>query len=244
MRKLLATFLLAGSSLYGSAILVSSPTLLPNADTMLWSQFSGSVPSLFLASSTGNSSGSETILGTIANGNGQIVTASASWNAATSSPAGDDLLSTNNGSGGSGPLSLQEMTAVKGLGAYISADGTGSFTAEIQAYANINGALTMVLSKTAVSDASGDPVFLGVSDTVAEITKVVYSLTAVSSSKYSLNDFKVGTLYVEDGFGAPQAPIVTAPLQNSAPEPGLGPLLAFAIPALIWGFNKKASRTV
>jgi len=238
MRKLLTTFVLASTSLFGSAIYISSPTLLPNADKVAWSQFSGSVPSLFLAASTGNTSGSETVMGTIANGNGQIVAASSSWTQATSGASGEDLLSTNNGSGGSGPLTLQEMSPVKGLGAYISGDGTGSFTAEIQAYANINGALTMVLSKTAVSDASGDPVFLGVSDTVAEITKVVYSLVSAPKN-YSVNDFKVGTLFLEDGFLAPQTPIVTAPLQNSAPEPGMGPLLAFAIPALIWGFKKK-----
>jgi hypothetical protein len=196
---------------------------------------------MFLASSTGNSSGNETVLGTISNGNGQVVNSSSAWNTATQTPAGEDLLSTNSGSGGSGPLTLQEMKPVSGLGAYISGDGPGAFTAQIQAYANINGALTMVLSKTLASDAAGDPVFLGVSDTVAEISKVVYSLVSAPSS-YSLNDFKVGTLYLQDGFQALQAPVVVAaPLQNSAPEPGMGPLVGLALPLFAWAFRKKTS---
>jgi len=201
-----------------------------------------SVSSMFLAQTTGNAAGSETIIGQISNGGGEVISA-ANWKPSTEIPVSDDLLSTNNGSGGNGPVSISPLTPVSGLGAYIQADGPGQFTAQIQAYTNINGVLTLVLSKTATS-LTGDPVFLGVSDAVAEITKVVYSLTSAPKG-YSTGDFVLDSLLVQDPFNPVPVTVTVAPQDNQAPEPGMAGLLGLALPLLAWGFKlKRRSATI
>jgi hypothetical protein len=192
---------------------------------------------MFLANSVGNASGHESIVGTIANGKGVVLESGSGWKASTAIPASEDLLSTNTGTGGNGPVTLQGWGAISGIGAYIQGDGTGSFTAQIQVFENVNGVLSN-FTKTASSDSSGDPVFLGVSDTVAgEITKVIYSLTTAAPG-YSTKDFALSSLFLEDPFLAPIV-LNPAPADSSTPEPGLAGLVGLVLPLLVLASKRK-----
>jgi hypothetical protein len=203
------------------------------ADVATWNQLGtdgSNVSSTFYAYTAGNSSGDETILGKIASGGGEIVTAGVDWAASGGIQAGDELLSTNNGSGGSGPVSLN-TNKISGLGAYIQADGSGPFEAEIQVFAGVNS----ILTQTVWSDAAGDPIFLGVSDTTAEITKVVYSLVSAPKG-YSTGDFVLDSLMLQDPFIS----TIIGPAPGSAvPEPGMAPLVGLALSLLFLGFEFK-----
>jgi hypothetical protein len=44
------------------------------------------------------------------------------------------------------------------------------------------------------SDTAGDPIFIGIQDTVAEITSLVFVLTSCTGTGCDVNDFAVDTL--------------------------------------------------
>ncbi len=103
--------------------------------------------------------------------------------------AGDSLVWAfdNTNTIGSGPLTLGLGTAVLAGGVEIQADASGMFDAQVEAFDGITPLGTTSLS----SDVAGDPVFIGIQDTVAEITSLVFSLTSCSGD---CNDFAVDTL--------------------------------------------------
>ncbi len=239
MRKILFALLGASTSLYAGAVLVSNPNQMPSTvDVLTWNQLGAdqsSVASTFLAYTAGNATGNEPVVGHLANGKATLITAGTDWTASPGITDGESLLWTDAGTGGSGPVTLSTMP-ISGLGSYIQADGGGQFTANIQAFAGVNS----VLDLSVTSDSAGDAVFLGVSDSAAEITRVVYSLTSAPIG-YSTNDFVLGQLYVQDPFLHVVAPpvLTVIPQANTAPEPGMAPLVGLALPLLFLGFKLK-----
>jgi hypothetical protein len=88
------------------------------------------------------------------------------------------LWTTNAFGGGNGPVTVTFASGVIGAGALLQSDVPGPFTASIEAF---NGG-TSLGTFTEASDGSGDAIYLGLKDnTGANITSVVYSLTACAS---------------------------------------------------------------
>jgi hypothetical protein len=109
--------------------------------------------------------------------------------------AGDHLVWTFDGPNniGSAPLTLGFGTAVLAGGAEIQADFLGVFTARVEAF-GLSGPLGGPF--TVMSDAAGDPVFIGVQDTSAEITSLVFDLTLTGCGSLACgnSDFAMDTL--------------------------------------------------
>jgi hypothetical protein len=89
-------------------------------------------------------------------------------------------------------------------GALVQADAPGQFTAQVEAF---DGS-SLLGTFTATSDSAGDPVFIGVQNTVADITSLVFDLTACSPGPCDNNDFAIDTLLSENPTAAVPGPIV------------------------------------
>jgi hypothetical protein len=89
-------------------------------------------------------------------------------------------------------------------GVEIQADAPGAFTAQVQAF---DGAM-LLGTETLASDAAGDPIFIGGQDTTADITSLVFDLTACTpAGGCDLHDFAVDTLLsINPGATPPPAP--------------------------------------
>jgi hypothetical protein len=154
-----------------------------------------------------------------------------SWTTSGTGMSGGDsaIWAFDNGTGlGTGPISLTFSKALIGGGAWLQADTSGAYTASIQAFNGSTSLGTFTLS----SDASGDPVFLGVlqgSPATANITKLVFALTACASGCTNLGDFAIDTL------------IMTDPA-STVPEPSSLLLLGGGLAGMVWVFRKRSSR--
>jgi len=125
------------------------------------------------------------------------------------SPPGDTLVWTfdNTNNIGTGPLTLEFGKAVLAGGAAIQADFNGAFTAKVEAF---NGG-TLIGTATAMSDSNGDSVFIGIQDTAAEITSLVFDLTGCAMA-CDTGDFAVDKLISENPPAAVPGPIAGAGL--------------------------------
>ena len=90
---------------------------------------------------------------------------------------------------GTGPLDARRLVGRLAGGLEIQADSPGAFTAEVEAF---DGAM-LLGTETLASDAAGDPIFIGAQDPTADITSLVFDLTACTGTS-ELNDFAVDTL--------------------------------------------------
>jgi len=233
MKRVLFALVCASTSAYGSAIVVSSASAMPTDNVVLWNQALGAdqsyISQTFFASSS--LSATNNVTGHLSNGSGTVLTAGVDWKAGGGISANDALLSTADSLGdGGAPVSFSVTSPIYGMGTYIQADGFSQFTARIQAFSGVNSVLDM----TVKSDAAGDAIFLGVSDTLSEITRVVYSLMSAPTG-YSLGDFALDSLYLQS------KPFVIIPSGGggavAAPEPGTASLLALSLLAI--GFKLK-----
>ncbi|HZL56661.1 MAG TPA: hypothetical protein VFC21_06260 [Bryobacteraceae bacterium] len=126
--------------------------------------------------------------------------ANCSWPAQPSGyNSGDTLiwlegLDTNGNPVGTGPLTLSLQQSVGGLGLYIQSESAGAFSASLTAF---NGASSLG-TQSYTSDVAGDPLFLGVQDSVAEVSKVVVAVTACGGFACDPNDFSADTLQIYD----------------------------------------------
>jgi hypothetical protein len=127
--------------------------------------------------------------------------------------AGDALVWTfdNTNNIGTAPLTLGFGTAVLAGGAEVQADFLGAFTAQVEAF-GLSGPLGGPF--TVMSDAAGDPVFIGVQDTSAEITSLVFDLTLTGCGSLACgnSDFAVDTLMSLNPTAAVPGPIAGAGL--------------------------------
>ena len=115
---------------------------------------------------------------------------------------------------GTGPVTVGFGTAVLAGGLELQADALpGAFTAQAEAFAGGTSLGTF----TVTSDAVGDPVFIGVQDTVAEITSIAFDMTSCPGT-CDVHDFAVDTLLSKN-------PSVTPPM----PEPASLVALASAL---------------
>jgi hypothetical protein len=185
------------------------------------------IPAAFSATSTlgiavsGNFAGSSGLVAV------QCPAAACSWTGGFG--AGDSLVWAfdNTNAVGSGPLTLGLGTAALAGGVEIQADASGMFDAQVEAFDGVTPLGTTSLS----SDVAGDPVFIGIQDTVAEITSLVFSLTSCGGD---CNDFAVDTLLLIDST-VPPPPV---------PEPAsmflLGSaLLPMGLMGLGWGRKRR-----
>jgi hypothetical protein len=186
-------------------------------DSLVWSQegADGTVLAASFSASTFSTANSVTVGMGAANSVISVVcTASpCSWTG-TGFTAGHSLLwSSDAGNGGSGPVTLTFSKSVAGAGALVQADLPGAFTGQIQVY---NGT-TLLATYTVASDTAGDPVYLGALDsTGANISKVVFSLTACASL---CTDFGLDTVNL-NAAAAPTVTLTPGPLTFAATPVG------------------------
>jgi len=234
VKRLFFAFFLASISVYGSIILATTPTVMNTTDVVNWAQLGAdqaSVSQTFMAGSSMNDS----IVGELSSGPGTILVAGTDWGSGNGVAVGDSLLLTSGDSSANGPLTIMSMPNY-GEGAYIEGYGVGQFTANIQAFAGFNSVLDMSVT----SDAAGDPLFIGVSDSTAEITKVVFSLTSAAAGR-STGDFVLDSLLIEDRPGGVLPPVVVT--QSSVgPEPGTAILLGAALMSLGLKLKRRKAR--
>jgi len=142
--------------------------------------------------------------------------------------AADSLLWTSDaGNSGNGPVTLTFTAPITGAGAMIQANAPGAFTAQVQAF---NG-VTLLGALTANSIA-GAAVYIGIQDqTAANITKVVFSLTACGTLDVSgCTDFAIDTVNLNVG------PAIVA-FQTHALSFGVQPLATPSSPAAAFLLN-------
>jgi len=207
---------------FASIVYVTSPAALAEDDTASWSQLGAtqtSIPSSFSATSVGGLA----ITGTIASGTGTVLAIPTDWPAGPNFSSGDSVIWTSNGSTDNGPLTLA-FSALFGAGAYVQADGTGAFTGSIQAFGSGGS-----LGTFTASSSNGDPIFLGVLDTLQEVTSIKLSLT-VAPANFTVFDFAVDTLYLN-------APV------SATPEPGSLVLVGGALAGLGWKLRRRTRTT-
>jgi len=221
MKKLCSRVLLlaafGGSAFAGTLTFLNAP--LATVDTVDWSAI-GPDGTAFSNGQTVNSANSNVTtigLGTSPTLGGLTSVVCAAVNPSNCSWAhqpsgystGDTLLwlegqDTNGNPVGTGPLTLSLADLVFGLGDYIQTTSAGQFSATLAVYDDAS----LLGSQSYTSDASGDPLFLGVQDTSAEINKAVLTVTTCGSFNCDANDFSADTLQI---YG--QA-------TSSTPEPG------------------------
>lgn len=243
MKRFVFALLVASTSAYGSVVGVTDPTTIPitKADVINWGQQLGGDQSSFSQTFFLDSNTYGQFMGRLAGGSGTVLVAGTDAAAGNGISAGDDLLATS----GNAPVTFY-LPSVYGVGAFIQGAGASQFTARIQAFAGVN----TVLDTTLTSDAAGDPLFLGVSDSSAQITKVVYSLTSVAAG-LSTGSFTMDSLLIENQaiLTGPPPPVTPLPLPipvnspqslDPTPEPGTVSLLAGGL--LILGVALKKRR--
>jgi hypothetical protein len=147
-----------------------------------------------------------------------------SWNPpSTGYNAGDTLIwAEDTGFSGTGPIDLS-FAGQYGAGAYIQTTSAGQFSGQLDVY---NGNV-LLGSQAYTSDANGDPLFMGASSDLPNITHEVFTVSACGSFGCDPNDFSMNTL------------------DFATPEPSTfllaGSLLAlmFCMPRRIAGFRRK-----
>ena len=229
--KIFALCCLAGASAYGAPVLITSLGALSANDSVSLAQL-GIDQTVLGSSFSATSAGSLAITGSFANGAGSIISVvcpaspSCSWiPSGAGFNAGDSLIVTSDGVGGStGPLTLG-FSSLFGAGLEIQVDVPGTFTARIQAFNGLNP-LTGVLTES--SNGSGDPLFIGVLDTLPDITGITIGLSSCGGFGCNVNDFAVDTLFLKTN------------AVSGVPEPSSAMLLALGLLALAgWRERKR-----
>jgi hypothetical protein len=117
---------------------------------------------------------------------------------------GDHLLWTNDTNG---PMTFVFSTAISGVGFQIQQDNFGAFTGSIQLFAGNTSLGTFTILGNSTGNGDGSAVFLGVLDSLREITRIV----------------------VSDGETNPNFAINTMSLVTAAPEPATWGLMTLGL---------------
>ena len=243
MKQLVYALLLSSCSIYASPILVTSASQLNMTDVLDWSQFGGDKTSIAQnfygsTSSLTDSGNSISVSGKFANGSGTILSAGTDALSGPGIDNNDALLSTKTGGAQDG-ISLS-FAGAYGAGGYLELPSLGQFTAHIQAFSGMNSVLDMSVK----SDLAGDPLFVGVLDTKADITRVVYSLVNLQNGLVSTGNFMMDKFYLQNTAQAPPLvlpQILVTPLAAvSNPEPGMISLMSLGCLAIGWKLRKRS----
>jgi hypothetical protein len=187
--------------------LVVTPGALGANDTVNWAQL-GVDGTTVTQSFSALSANAWSIAGLLTGSDGCVAVVTTGsvcgWSATSGFVSGDSTIWAENGStySGSGPVSLS-FSAVFGAGLYVQATSPGSFTASIDAYNGVT-----LLGSFTVTSPTGSGVFIGVLDTVADITRIQVGLTACSSG-CDTADFAVNQLMLKEAAAVPEAPTAT-----------------------------------
>lgn len=154
---------------------------------------------------------------------------------------GDSLVWTfdSNNNVGSGPLTLGLGTAVLAGGLDLQADAPGSFTAQVEAF-DANGAPLGGGPFDVPSDAAGDPVFIGLQDTVAEIASLVFSMTTCTGT-CDVNDFAVDSLLLKEPSSTPPIPEPASLVLLGAGLAVIGAAIGFGRPRSTEGRSRSSA---
>ena len=123
------------------------------------------------------------------------------------------------------PLTIGFASPVSGAGAQIQLDNAGPFTATIAAFSGTNSLGTFTENGLSTALEDGSAIFIGVLDTKAEITSIVFG---ISDPPAVSGDFAINSLLI-----------------NSVPEPSSLVLAAIAVPvglAVWWRRRRQAAR--
>jgi hypothetical protein len=224
---------LACVSAFAGEVRVTTPGALGSNDSTSWSQL-GADETVIAGPFAATSAQSIGVTGNFSAGDNTGLVAvvcpanpSCTWTAASGMVAGDtDIWAFDNGTGlGTGPIDLSLATAVLGAGAWIGADTTGAFTASIQAF---NGNTAIAPASTSTSDGTGDPVFLGLLDSTADITRIEFSLTNCAGCSNN-GDLVIDTLLMTDTV-------------SPTPEPSTMALFGGGLAGLAWTLRRRSSK--
>ena len=212
-RLVAAMVLIAAGGAQAGPVLVNSAAALGANDSVNWSQL-GIGGTIFGPGFNATSANSLAITGSLAGVDGCVAVVNGSgcgWNAGPGFNGGDSVLWTEDDVNyiGSGPLTFG-FNGMLGAGLYIQALASGAFTASIEAFNGLNS-----LGSFSEDSVNGDGIFIGVLDSLADITSIRLSLTGCSAI-CDLNDFGVNALQL------------TAQSENSVPEPATLPLVLLA----------------
>ena len=237
--NLTARVLFAGCFLLGSVAYAGTLTLETSAgalganDHVTWGALgpdSTLIPNVFAATSVG----SLAIGGSFSSSTGDLVVVGTSWTPPSGAfTSGDSVIWANDGNNGTGPITLTFPTLL-GAGAAIQYDVAGQFTAQLSLYSGS----TLIGSVTRTSDSAGDAIFIGALDSLSEVTKAVFSVTAAPSGDPFLNplgDFAIDTLYLNNP--------PSAPPPSGTPEPGSMFLLGGGLAALSLTVRRRSGRS-
>jgi PEP-CTERM motif-containing protein len=205
---LVALVLFATASWADSVILVPSQAALAPNDSTTWGQLGPDgaiIPSGAMATSVAGNTITIAFGGLGGGTNGLTsvecpAAPSCSWTGGFT--AGDTLIWAFDGSNnsGSGPLTASFSNAVSGAGLALQSDALGSFSGTVQVQFT-DSSFSAVY--TVLSDASGDPVFLGLVDTTgANIKSITFDIVGSGSD----HDFAADTLYSVNPAGVTPEP--------------------------------------
>ena len=181
-----------------AGILASRPS---TTDIIDWGQY-GSPYTTIPNGSSFTSTGGETGKVSYASGDGQLRQQNSGWYGNFAN--GDNV----NWTAYNGPLTLMFNESFSQVGAQIQADLYGNFTAGIAAYDGGTLLGSYMESGTSSSNADNSAIFIGVSDSTADITSVTFSITG--SGDFAIN----------------QVSLVGGSAPTPTPEPGSLALLA------------------
>ncbi len=223
---LFAVSILASTACFADIItLVTSPAALGANDTVTWSQLgpdTTTIPNSFAATSTAGKG----VTGGFSVSTGTVMVAGTDWTPVSGDfSTGDFLIWANDGTAGTGPVTFSFPSGF-GAGAAIQADAPGQFTAKIELF---NGATSLGF-ETRTSDAAGDAIFIGALDTLPNVTKAVFSMTAAPSNGVpnSIGDFALDTLYLQN--------------QETAPVPEPNSVFFAGVAAVALGYRLRRAR--
>jgi hypothetical protein len=196
----------------GVLTVLNSPPI--GADILLWNVLGGGSLSVPTGTVVTTNDGNTVTFGIWNLGHGLSLQQGLGWDG--NFPNGDYLLY----NGGYGPITLTFASPVSFVGFQIEAGSWGSFSSQITAYNGGNSLGSSTVNGTSSGPGDGSAPFLGIQDTVAEITSIqIDGLTANGPAE----DFAIDTVYLS----APSTP-TPEPASLACIGTGLGALALLA----------------
>jgi hypothetical protein len=197
---------------HAGTVLVTSPAALAPDDAIDWGQLGPDSTSL---SDTAMVSSAKALLATVstADASGLVrVDEGLSWTG--NFALGDHLISNNTFS--YFPLTISFASPIGGAGAQIQLDSNGPFTATIQAFSGATSLGIFTEDGVSTTAKDGSAIFIGVLDSKAEITSIVFG---IDNPPASFGDFAINSLLINTS--------------GAVPEPASLALVTIALPIVL-----------